>query len=294
MTATAQRSLRPEGAGRLTISGVGYRFPPRKGQPSEDILASIDITAEPGQFVAIVGPSGCGKTTLLRLVAGLLDPRSGSINLDGRSIAQSRRQVGVVFQNDRLLPWRRVLDNVAVVLRARGQSGKQAVKRAREQLGIVGLSAAETLYPHQLSGGMRQRVNLARAFAVEPNLVLLDEPFAALDAQTRELMQAELLSIWQRTSSTVIMVTHQLDEAVFLADKVLVMGRNPGRVLRSIEVPFARPRSLAIKHEPAFHAITDEIWGLIEGSVMESLGRTVPGTGAEVSPQKLAHQSSKA
>jgi NitT/TauT family transport system ATP-binding protein len=286
MTATVQRSLPPEGAGQLTISGIGYQFPPRKGQPGEDILAGIDITAEAGQFVAVVGPSGCGKTTLLRLVAGMLDPRSGSIDLDGRSIAQSRRQVGIVFQDDRLLPWRRVIDNVAIVLRARGQSAKEATKRAREQLRIVGLSGAESLYPHQLSGGMRQRVNLARAFAVEPKLVLLDEPFAALDAQTRELMQAELLSIWQRTSSTVIMVTHQLDEAVFLADKVLVMGRNPGRVLRSIEVPFARPRSLAIKHEPGFHAITDEIWGLIEGSVMESLGRSAPDDGAEVSPRQ--------
>jgi NitT/TauT family transport system ATP-binding protein len=294
MTATVQRSLPPEGPGLLTISGVGYRFPPRKGQPNEDILAGIDVTAEPKQFVAIVGPSGCGKTTLLRLVAGMLDPRSGSIDLDGRSIADSRKQVGVVFQNDRLLPWRRVLENVEIVLRARGQSGKEAAKRALEQLRIVGLSGSESLYPHQLSGGMRQRVNLARAFAVEPKLVLLDEPFAALDAQTRELMQAELLSIWQRTSSTVIMVTHQLDEAVFLADKVLVMGRNPGRLLRSIEVPFARPRSLAIKHEPDFHAITDEIWSLIEGAVMEALGRTDPDTGAELPPRDLGQHGNSA
>jgi NitT/TauT family transport system ATP-binding protein len=294
MTATVQRSLPPEGPGLLTISGVGYRFPPRKGQPNEDILAGIDVTAEPKQFVAIVGPSGCGKTTLLRLVAGMLDPRSGSIDLDGRSIADSRKQVGVVFQNDRLLPWRRVLENVEIVLRARGQSGKEAAKRALEQLRIVGLSGSESLYPHQLSGGMRQRVNLARAFAVEPKLVLLDEPFAALDAQTRELMQAELLSIWQRTSSTVIMVTHQLDEAVFLADKVLVMGRNPGRLLRSIEVPFARPRSLAIKHEPDFHAITDEIWSLIEGAVMEALGRTDPDTGAELLPRDLGQHGNSA
>jgi NitT/TauT family transport system ATP-binding protein len=294
MTATVQRSLPPEGPGLLTISGVGYRFPPRKGQPNEDILAGIDVTAEPKQFVAIVGPSGCGKTTLLRLVAGMLDPRSGSIDLDGRSIADSRKQVGVVFQNDRLLPWRRVLENVEIVLRARGQSGKEAARRALEQLRIVGLSGSESLYPHQLSGGMRQRVNLARAFAVEPKLVLLDEPFAALDAQTRELMQAELLSIWQRTSSTVIMVTHQLDEAVFLADKVLVMGRNPGRLLRSIEVPFARPRSLAIKHEPDFHAITDEIWSLIEGAVMEALGRTDPDTGAELPPRDLGQHCNSA
>jgi NitT/TauT family transport system ATP-binding protein len=274
MTATAERSARPGRHGLLTISGVDYRFPARKGQPSEQVLAGVDVTAEPGQFVAVVGPSGCGKTTLLRLVAGMLDPRAGSIDLDGRSISQSRRQVGVVFQNDRLLPWRRVLANVAIVLRARGLSRTEALERAHEQLRVVGLQGAGNLYPHQLSGGMRQRVNLARAFAVEPKLVLLDEPFAALDAQTRELMQAELLSIWQRTSSTVIMVTHQLDEAVFLADKVLVMGRHPGRMLRAIDVPFARPRSLAVKHEADFHVITDEIWGLIEGAVMASLGRT--------------------
>jgi NitT/TauT family transport system ATP-binding protein len=293
VTATTQRTLPSEGPGLLTISGVGYQFPPRKGQPGTDILSGIDITAKPGQFVAVVGPSGCGKTTLLRLVAGMLSPGAGRIDLDGRSIAQSRRQVGIVFQNDRLLPWRRVLENVTVVLRARGQSAREAVKRATEQLRIVGLAGAEDLYPHQLSGGMRQRVNLARAFAVEPKVVLLDEPFAALDAQTRELMQAELLSIWNRTSSTVIMVTHQLDEAVFLADKVLVMGRDPGRVLRSIDVPFARPRSLEIKHEPEFHAITDEIWGLIEGSVMESLGRT-PSDGAEVPPPGSGHDAPSA
>lgn len=294
MTATTQRTLPFGGPGLLTISGVGYRFPPRKDQPSADILSGVDITAKPGQFVAIVGPSGCGKTTLLRLVAGMLSPRAGRIDLDGRSIAQSRRQVGVVFQNDRLLPWRRVLDNVTVVLRARGQSARDASRRASEQLRIVGLARAEGLYPHQLSGGMRQRVNLARAFAVEPKLVLLDEPFAALDAQTRELMQAELLSIWNRTSSTVIMVTHQLDEAVFLADKVLVMGRDPGRVLRAIDVPFGRPRSLAIKHEPEFHGITDEIWGLIEGSVMESLGRTSPDAGAGVPPPEPGSDARRA
>lgn len=257
--------------GRLEVSGISFAFSGDKGEDTQWILKDISFTAEPNEFVALVGPSGCGKTTLLRLMAGMLTPTVGALSLDDESLSSKRGSIGMVFQNDRLLPWRRVLENLTVILEGRGVSKVEARRRAERQLAAVSLGNAFRKYPHELSGGMRQRANLARALVIEPDVVLLDEPFAALDAQTREFMQAELLSIWRSNMSTVVMVTHQLDEAVYLADKVVVLGRDPGRVMSLIDVPFGRPRSLDLKHDPEFHRITDQVWGLIEGEVRSAL-----------------------
>jgi NitT/TauT family transport system ATP-binding protein len=252
--------------GALSVNRLNFSF-----AGGDAVLRDVSFAAQPQEFVTLVGPSGCGKTTLLRLAAGLLEPDSGAIELDGVPVLKSKQSVGVVFQNDRLLPWKRVVDNVAIVLETRGISREEAKARACQQLNIVGLEGAEEKYPHQLSGGMRQRVNLARALVISPNVVLLDEPFAALDAQTREFMQAELLSIWQKNRATVLLVTHQLDEAVFLSDRVVVLGSHPGRVLDVVDVPFARPRSLDLKHDPKFHEVTDVIWRLIKDEVQANL-----------------------
>lgn len=252
--------------GALSVNRLSFSF-----AGGDAILRDVSFSAQPQEFITLVGPSGCGKTTLLRLAAGLLEPDTGTIELDDVPVMKSKQAVGVVFQNDRLLPWKRVIDNVSIVLETRGISREDARKLAREQLSIVGLEGSEEKYPHQLSGGMRQRVNLARALVISPNVVLLDEPFAALDAQTREFMQAELLSIWQRNRATVMLVTHQLDEAVFLSDRVVVLGSHPGRVLDIVNVPFDRPRSLELKHNPKFHEVTDIIWRLIKDEVQANL-----------------------
>lgn len=257
--------------GQLEVSHVSFSFTGSEPKDAQWTLRDISFSAEPNQFVALVGPSGCGKTTLLRLMAGMLNPTVGELSIDGVSLSSRRGSIGMVFQSDRLLPWRRVLENLTVILEGRGVSRAEARARAVKQLSAVNLANADRKYPHELSGGMRQRANLARALVIEPDVVLLDEPFAALDAQTREFMQAELLSIWRENMATVVMVTHQLDEAVYLADKVVVMGRDPGRVMSEIEIPFHRPRSLDLKHDPEFHRITDQVWRLIEGEVRSAL-----------------------
>lgn len=281
---------------RIVLRGISksYATHGRGATGQKLVLDGIDLTIGEGEFLTIIGPSGCGKTTLLRIMASLIPADSGEVFVNGRVVTAPSIERAMVFQSFGLFPWKTVLDNVKFPLTINGVSDREATERAMVFLDKVGLADSTQAHPHQLSGGMQQRVGLARALATDPDVLLMDEPFGAIDAQTRELMQAELLSIWQRTSSTVIMVTHQLDEAVFLADKVLVMGRNPGRLLRSIEVPFARPRSLAIKHEPDFHAITDEIWSLIEGAVMEALGRTDPDTGAELLPRDLGQHGNSA
>ena len=266
VTNRTMQPVAPVKVGALLVNDLTFSFP-----GGETVLRDVGFAIKPQEFVTLVGPSGCGKTTLLRLAAGLLEPDNGSIELDGLSVTKSKHSVGVVFQNDRLLPWKRVIDNVAIVLETRGMPRNQARERAREQLSVVGLDGVESKHPHQLSGGMRQRVNLARALAISPNVVLLDEPFAALDAQTREFMQAELLSIWQKNRATVMLVTHQLDEAVFLSDRVVVLGHHPGRVLDIVSVPFKRPRSLDLKHDPQFHEVTDVIWRLIKDEVQANL-----------------------
>jgi NitT/TauT family transport system ATP-binding protein len=232
-----------------------------------EALRGINAAIEQGEFISVVGPSGCGKTTFLRMVAGLEAATSGTILLDGKPLSGPSSNRGFVFQNDSLLPWRTVLANALIGPEVAGHIGEKEHKRTLDLLKLVGLGGFEGYYPRQLSGGMRQRVNLARALAIDPDVLLMDEPFASLDAQTREIMQTELLRIWEQGRKTVLFVTHQIDEAVFLSDRILVFARRPGRLQESVKIMLPRPRSLTIKRTPEFVTYVDHIWRLIEDDV---------------------------
>jgi NitT/TauT family transport system ATP-binding protein len=246
---------------KVEISGLSKWF------GELEALRQIDAAVEQGEFISVVGPSGCGKTTFLRMVAGLEPATSGTILIDGQPLRGPGNNRGFVFQNDSLLPWRTVLANALIGPEVAGKVGGRERQRTLDLLKLVGLGGFENYYPRQLSGGMRQRVNLARALAIDPDVLLMDEPFASLDAQTREIMQTELLRIWEQGRKTVLFVTHQIDEAVFLSDRVLVFARRPGRLQENIEIKLPRPRSLALKRTPEFIAYVDRIWTMIEHDV---------------------------
>ena len=243
-----------------------------------DMLLAVDgatLDIAEGEFVAIVGPSGCGKTTFLNAVDGLLPLTSGSLSLDGRLIDRPGHDRALVFQQPSLLPWRTVLGNVLYGLEILGTPRAEARQRAQRFVDLVGLSGFEESYPLELSGGMQQRCNLARALAVDPEVLLLDEPFAALDAQTRETMQHELLRIWNETRKTAIFITHDIVEAVYLADRVIVFTARPGRVKEVLRVDIPRPRDLRVKWEPHFVEIQSRIWESIrEEAARDTLAAT--------------------
>jgi NitT/TauT family transport system ATP-binding protein len=228
--------------------------------------ATLDVS--PGEFVSIVGPSGCGKSTFLNAVDGLLPISGGSLELNGKSIAKPGPDRAMVFQQPSLLPWRTVLGNVVYGLEMQGRTSRaECVARANDLIQLVGLGGFENAFPTELSGGMQQRVNLARALATDPDMLLLDEPFASLDAQTREYMQSELLRIWGATRKTALFITHDIKEAVYLADRVLVFSKRPGRVKACVDVSLPRPRELSVKREARFLEYEDEIWNHIEEEV---------------------------
>ena len=239
------------------------------------IFKNIGLTVREGEFVSIVGPSGCGKTTLLRVINGLLSPSSGQIFIDGKEQTGSDNELvmGFVFQGASLLPWRTSLKNVLLGLEGRKQP-REAEEIARFYLNLVGLSGFENHYPHQLSGGMQQRVNLARALVVDPRILLMDEPFAALDAQTRTFMQLELLRIWSQTKKTVIFITHMISEAILLSDRVVVFSHRPGRIRSEFAVPLARPRDIDIKSDKRFVELENVVWKQIEEEVKAAGGFT--------------------
>lgn len=249
---------------KLSVSGVGKTFTTR-GNPLV-VLEDINFEIRAGEFFVIVGQSGCGKTTFLRIVQGLDRATEGTIKLDGRPLQGPGPDRGFVFQNDSLFPWRTTLRNVTFGLELRGTPKQQADREAREIIKLVGLAGFENHYPFELSGGMRQRVNLARAFAVNPDILLMDEPFAALDALTRETMQQELVRIVAETGKTVLFITHQIDEAILLADRIAVLSARPGRVARIIDVNLPKPRTLALKRTPEFNAMVEDVWALIAGA----------------------------
>jgi NitT/TauT family transport system ATP-binding protein len=228
-------------------------------------LKDVNVDIEQGEFISIVGTSGCGKTTFLNAVDGLLPLKRGRIRLDGKEIRRPGPDRAVVFQSPSLLPWRTVYDNVMYGLELQGKRRTpQAQKTVDDLIRLVGLSGFEKAFPSELSGGMQQRCNLARALAVDPEILLLDEPFAALDAQTREFMQAELLRIWESSHKTALFITHQIDEAVYLSDRVIVFTSRPGTVRRIVNIDLPRPRPLHVKRDQKFLDYLDEIWALIE------------------------------
>ena len=233
------------------------------------VLDRISFSVAPGQFVALVGASGCGKTTLLRVLAGLERLDQGVVTMGDTGESNVATKASMVFQGDALLPWRTVLSNISFGLeRDRSVSRSARADRARRLCKLVGLQGFESAYPYEISGGMQQRVNIARALAVEPLILLMDEPFAALDAQTREVMQQELLKIWERDKKTVVFVTHQMDEAVYLADRVIVLRSRPGRIALDLNVPFARPRPLTLKHSHDFTDLVAQVWSKIQEDVL--------------------------
>ncbi len=252
----------------LALSARGVRMSYIDQSSGDRLLAidRIDIDIREGEFVSIVGPSGCGKSTFLKIVNGLLPSSEGTIEI---AQPDHGRDHAMVFQDSSLFPWYTVLSNVAYGLICQGVPKKEAQKRAQPLIDMVGLRGFENKYPYQLSGGMQQRANLARALTVDPEILLMDEPFAALDAQTRELMQAELLRIWSEANKTVLFITHQIDEAIYLSDRVLVMSARPGRILEDIRIDLPRPRELEIKRSPAFVEMADHIWRLISGQLQD-------------------------
>jgi NitT/TauT family transport system ATP-binding protein len=215
-------------------------------------LEEVTLEVNAREVVCVVGPNGSGKSTLLRLVAGLIAPDSGTVELDGLAVREADPRVGLVFQEPRLLPWRRARENVVLPLQLAGMPAAERRARAVELLEMVGLASFAEAYPHQLSGGMRQRLAIARALARDPSVLLLDEPFSALDALTRERFNVELLGLWQRTSTTIVLVTHSIAEAIFLADRVLVLSARPGRVVAEVPVDLPRPRRLDALDEAAY------------------------------------------
>ena len=250
----------------LSIEGINKSFT-RPRRPAVEALRDIRLSVTEGEFVSIVGASGSGKSTLLRIIDGLLPASSGVVRVSGTTVNKPGRDRAMVFQQDGLLPWCNVVDNVGYGLRINGVARREAAATAQRFIDMAGLSGFEQHYPHQLSGGMRQRVNVARALAVNPRILLLDEPFAALDSQTREVMQGELLRIWQESGTTVLLITHQIDEAVYLSDRVIVFSARPGTVREEVRVALPRPRALEVKRTPAFGVMVDHIWKLIEHEV---------------------------
>ncbi len=232
------------------------------------VLQNIDLSIPKGSFVSLIGPSGCGKSTLLKVLAGLVNPTSGSVSIAGLSPVEAarKRMIGLVFQDANLLPWKNAVDNALMLLSIADKSLSRAELRSRgqEMLELVGLGDSAHKRPHELSGGMRQRVAIARALALDPAVLLMDEPFGALDAITRDSMGQSLLEIWQRTGKTIVLVTHSIIEAVYLADRVVVMESLPGRVTEVVDVKVERPRSFSKLGEPAFQAASDRIRELMD------------------------------
>jgi NitT/TauT family transport system ATP-binding protein len=256
-------------AARVEARGITKTFETHSGPVAA--LSDITLTVEPGEFCVIVGPSGCGKTTFLRMLAGLETPSSGELVVTSQSGRPPSN--AMVFQGRSVFPWLTVRQNIAYGLALRRVSRRERRKTADHLLDVVGLEKFAEVYPHQLSEGMRQRVAIARALAVDPDLLLMDEPFGALDEQTRLILQEELLRIWEQTGKTVVFITHSIDESLTLADRIVVMSAHPGRVKEIIEVPFARPRELtAVRSDPAFATLFTRVWTSLRDDVMRARG----------------------
>ena len=241
----------------LVADEISMAYPGQQG--SLEVLERVSFQVGAGEFLGIVGPSGCGKSTLLRVLGGLVRPTSGKVYIREEQLTAPRRQIGFVFQKANLMPWRTVLRNVTLPLEIKGLKAEEAGQQARELLKLVGLEGFEDAHPHELSGGMEQRVAIARALIHDPAILLLDEPFGSLDALTRERMNLELLRIWRARRKTVVMVTHSIQEAIFLADRILVMSSRPGHIEATVSVPLPRPRRLEMLYGDEFGALSRQV-----------------------------------
>jgi NitT/TauT family transport system ATP-binding protein len=250
---------------KIALQGVTHVFPVRGEVDGMVALQDVDLRIDAGEFAVIVGPSGCGKSTLLDMIAGLTVPTAGTVAVDGLPVRGPGLDRGIVFQQYALMPWRTALGNIEFGLEAQGTLGKsERTTRARRYLELVGLGGFEERYPHELSGGMRQRVAIARSLSYEPGILLMDEPFAALDAQTRETLQDELLQIWERTGTTIVFVTHAIDEAVYLGQRIAVMSPRPGRITHRLTVPTVEHGpDVDVRASAEFVAARHELWELL-------------------------------
>ena len=229
----------------IEIDGLDKEYRPRKSAPTQ-ALSDINLTVRRGEFISVVGPSGCGKTTLLKILAGLSPKSGGAVRIAGRDVTKPLPEVGMVFQAPTLLPWRTIFDNVMVPAEIQRLDPRRHRERAQQLLEMVGLNGFEQKYPHELSGGMQQRAGICRALVHDPAVLLMDEPFGALDAMTREYMNVELLRIWQESNQTIVLVTHSIPEAVFLSDRVVVLSPRPGRIAEVLDIDLERPRDLGV------------------------------------------------
>ena len=254
----------------IVLKGIVKAYPDE--QPDQQILAldRIDLTINQGEFVSLIGPSGCGKTTLLKIVDGLLSHDAGEVTVRGAKVKGPGPERAVVFQSFALLPWRTVEGNIVFGLELKGVKKAACREIAQRYINMVGLKGFERRYPGQLSGGMQQRVGLARALAVDPDILLMDEPFGALDAQTRTLLQADLERIWEADQKTVVFVTHAMDEAVFLSDRVVIMSPRPGRIHEIVEVDLPRPRGEEVRKDPRFVELTSYVWDVLRGMIVRA------------------------
>ncbi len=256
----------------LEFEGIGCTFSPRRaGQSAYTAVAGVDATIAEGEFVSVVGPTGCGKSTLLNMAAGLLVPSTGSVRVFGQPLVGINARAGYMFQSDALMPWRSALDNVAAGLEFRGTDRLEARRQAEEWLRRVGLGGFGARYPHEMSGGMRKRTALAQTLILDPDIVLMDEPFSALDIQTRQLMENELLALWSARRKAVLFITHDLDEAIALSDRVLVLSAGPAsRPIGEFVIDLPRPRDVAeIRGEPRFIDLHKRIWTVLRDQVLE-------------------------
>jgi NitT/TauT family transport system ATP-binding protein len=255
-----------DAATQIEIDRVSHVYRPPRGRPVT-ALDNVSLEVRDREFIALLGPSGCGKSTLLYLVGGFLPVEQGTIRVAGKPVTGPGPDRGIVFQHFALFPWKTVIQNVLYGLEKQGLARNDRMRRAREFIDLVGLTGFEDSYPSQLSGGMKQRAAIARTLAIDPHILLMDEPFGALDAQTRSLMQAELLNIWQRSRKTVIFVTHDVHEAVFLAERIAVMSARPGHIKEIVETRFDKGDP-GLSRTPAFVEMVDQVWNLVRGEAI--------------------------
>jgi len=248
----------------LAVDNVSKVFPGRGASPFLEALRAVSFAAQPGEFISLIGPSGCGKTTLMRIVHGLDTPTAGSVRFDDRMVAAPDQTRAVIFQGFNLFPWRTVAQNIGFGLEVRRDDPAKLAERVAEMVELVGLGGFEHHYPHEISGGMQQRVGIARALALDPSVLLMDEPFGALDAITREKLQRDIADILARAPKTTLFITHNMDEAIFFSDRILVFGTRPGRIIEEVTVPFERPRTVdVVRASREFTELRERLWALL-------------------------------